>query len=346
MKKLLKPSRRSVLRQGSRLAVGAAAVSTMGFPGIISWAGTKKYLKPIVAGLNAPKGQSTYNSIAYIPKILREKYDIDLEIVIHPSSTFGTDASQLELVQTGFIDITSHGQSQWGAHSDAFAFLDLPYAITSWDHAAKLLDSDLMKKQEKRFESQLPLKHLRPTGGSGFRMLHNNKKAVQTPADNKGVKYRVTASPIGFDLIKAWNGNPTPIAWTETYTSLKQGVVNGIHVQPLWTYLFKMHEVLKYSVRVDSTFGLQIQVMNMNSFMSMPENIRGPFLKAAAEAADMGTAEDRALYDKSVTNLENEGMQIYQPTPKEMKEWRALGESVWEKHPQPRDVLDALIASR
>ena len=43
-------------------------------------------------------------------------------------------------------------------------------------------------------------------------------------------------------LIKAGNGNPTPIAWTETYTSLKQGVVNGIHVQPLWTYLFKMHE--------------------------------------------------------------------------------------------------------
>ena len=71
-------SRRTVIKTGSRLAAGAAAASTMGFPGIISWAGTKKLLKPIVAGLNAPAGDPSYNSIAYIPRILREKYDIEV----------------------------------------------------------------------------------------------------------------------------------------------------------------------------------------------------------------------------------------------------------------------------
>ena len=339
-------SRRTVIKTGSRLAAGAAAASTMGFPGIISWAGTKKLLKPIVAGLNAPAGDPSYNSIAYIPRILREKYDIEVEIQIHPSSTLGTDVSHLELVQTGFIDITSHGQSQWGALTDAWVFLDLPYAITDFDMAFRVLDSDLFKRQAMRMESQLPVKVLRPTGASGFRMLHNNKRPLQAPADNNGIKYRTTGSPVEIDLIKSWGGNPTPIAWTETYTSLRQGVVDGIHVQPFWTFRFKMHEVLKYSTRVDSSFAVQIQVMNINTFNSMPEEIQGPFLEAAKEAGDLGHNEDRALYDISVQNLTDAGMDIYQPSAAEMKLWRELGESVWEKHPQDREVLDGLRTLR
>ena len=269
-----------------------------------------------------------------------------MEIQIHPSSTLGTDVSHLELVQTGFIDITSHGQSQWGALTDAWVFLDLPYAITDFDMAFRVLDSDLFKRQAMRMESQLPVKVLRPTGASGFRMLHNNKRPLQAPADNNGIKYRTTGSPVEIDLIKSWGGNPTPIAWTETYTSLRQGVVDGIHVQPFWTFRFKMHEVLKYSTRVDSSFAVQIQVMNINTFNSMPEEIQGPFLEAAKEAGDLGHNEDRALYDISVQNLTDAGMDIYQPSAAEMKLWRELGESVWEKHPQDREVLDGLRTLR
>ena len=68
-----KRSRRAVL--GGMGAIGAG-LSTLGFPAIVRAQQTKQILKPIVAGLNAKAGDPSYESIARIPKILLEKYNI------------------------------------------------------------------------------------------------------------------------------------------------------------------------------------------------------------------------------------------------------------------------------
>ena len=90
----------------------------------------KKFLKPIVAGLNGKEGDPSYTSVSDVPRILAEKYDIEVDFQIHPSSTLGTDLSQLDAVQTGFIDITSNVTTQFMRYNPAFAVLDLPYIVT------------------------------------------------------------------------------------------------------------------------------------------------------------------------------------------------------------------------
>ena len=85
-------------------------------PAIVRAQGTQRYLKPIVAGLNSKVGDPSYESIARISKILKEKYDVELEIQVHPSSVLGNDLAQLESVQTGFIDITSNVTAQFGQY--------------------------------------------------------------------------------------------------------------------------------------------------------------------------------------------------------------------------------------
>ena len=103
MKKTI--SRRQALKTTGAAVAAGAAIS--GFPALTRSAQAKKFLKPLVAGLNAKEGDPTDISVRLIPSILAEKYDVELDIQIHPSSTLGTDVSQLEAVQTGFIDITS-----------------------------------------------------------------------------------------------------------------------------------------------------------------------------------------------------------------------------------------------
>lgn len=334
-------TRRQALK-GAGAAICGGVVGAMGFPAITRSAQQKKFLKPIVAGLNAPPGDPAFISISEIPRILREKYDVEIEIQAHPSSTLGTDISHLEAVQTGFIDITSHGQSQWGTMTDAWLFADLPYVFTDWDMATRFITSDLHWKQAKRMEEQLPVKVLPPTAASGFRLLSNSQRPLRVPEDNTGLKYRTTGSEIEIALIKSWKGNPTPIAFTETYTALSQGVVNGIHVQPLWTYKFKLHEVLKHATEVAANFGIQVQVMNRNTFEAMPEAIQKPFMMAAAEAAMLGWQLDRDWESKSKDDLKAAGLEIYTPTGKEMALWREAGEGVWGQFDVDRAILDGM----
>ena len=158
------------------LKTAAAAGAVLGFPAIVRPASAKKFLKPIVAGLNAKEGDPSYNSIALIPKFLREKFDIEMEFQIHHSSTLGTDISQLEAVQTGFLDITSNATPQFSRFSKEFEFVGLPYAITDWDMGERLFKSELWKRQAAGFEKAVPVKVLPPVGAGGFRMLWNSKR--------------------------------------------------------------------------------------------------------------------------------------------------------------------------
>lgn len=340
------PVRRDLLRWG--LAGGAAAAAALAMPAIVRAQGTQRYLKPVVAGLNSKPGDPSYESIARIPKILREKYDVQLDMQVHPSSVLGTDISQLDAVQTGFIDITSNVTGQFEQFSKAFTFVDLPYAVTSWDMAERLFASDLWKQQAARFEAESGLVPLPPVGAGGFRLLWNSRRATPEPGATKGLKFRTTQSPAEIALVKAWGGNPTPLAWTETYNGLKNGLIDGMHVQPIWTYGFNMHEVLRYATEVGAIFAVQFQVINKNSLASMPEAIRQKFLMAAADAAREANEMDRRLEGEFRQKLVDKKMEIHKPSAAELALWQSKGEELWPEYGKGVDkaVIERMVALR
>jgi len=338
-------SRRAILRASTRAAALAAPIST---PAIVYAQEKRRLPKPIVAGLNSKIGDPSYESIAKIGGILRDKYNIESDIQVQPSSTLGTDMQQLEAVQMGYIDITSNTTAQFASMSDAFAFIDLPYAIPSWDVFVRIVASDLWKSQVVKFESKLPLKVLPPVGAGGFRLLWNNKRETPTPAAVNGLKFRTTSSPFDVALVRGWGGNATPMAWTETYNALANGVVDGIHVQPIWTYGFNMFEVLKFATAVQAIFAVQFQVLNKATWESFSPDIQRDFMAAAQEAADQANAMDRASEGSFTEKLKAKGMKIYVPSEAEMAQWRKPGQDLWDsigKNVEP-GVIRALLALR
>ena len=339
-------TRRRVLSGAA--ALGAGALTVLAAPAIVSAQQKKRILKPIVAGLNAKAGDPSYESIARIAKILRDKYNVEAEIQVHPSSVLGTDTQQLEAVQMGYIDITSNVTAQFSSFSDAFAFVDLPYAITSWDMFGRLLKSDLWKNQAAKFEEKTPLKVLPAVGAGGFRLLWNNKRPLPTPTAVNGLKFRTTSSPLEIAMIRAWGGNPTPMAWTETYNAVANGVVDGILVQPIWTYGFNMFEVVKYATEVKSIFAVQFQVMNINTWKSFPPDIQQAFMAAAQDAADEANTMDREVEDSFKAKLKEKKMEIYTPTVAELTQWQKPAEDLWETAGKnvDREVIKQMMALR
>lgn len=334
--------RRRILRAASALTVGAAA-GTLGFPAIVRSQQAKRLLKPIIAGLNAKEGDPTHNSIALVPKILREKYDVQVDFQIHPSSSLGTDLSQLDAVQTGFIDITSNTTQQFSQYDRSFDVMDLPYIFSDWDMFYRVARSDVWRRQAAAFESKVPLKVLPPVGSGGFRLLSNNVRRLPEPDAVNGLKFRSLTSALDVEMFRAWHANPTPMPWTEVYTALQQGVVNGYHVQPIWTYQFKHYEVLKYATEVRAIFSIQFQVMNMNTWKSIPAAIQKPMLMAFEEAAQIANQQDQTSEENYKGELKKKGMEIYAPSAGEMKKWRDAGESVWNT--AGKDIDKGLIAS-
>ncbi|MSO64625.1 MAG: TRAP transporter substrate-binding protein [Alphaproteobacteria bacterium] len=347
-------SRRDVLR-GAVATATAGATSALGFPAFGQTNQTARpakliarFSRALVVGLNANAGDPSYQSMADVPKLMRDKHGLAMEFDIHPASTLGTDLSQLEAVQLGLIDITSNTTSQFAVFDESFVFLDLPYIIGGWDTALRLFKSDLWKEQAAAFEKQVPVKVLPPVGAGGFRMLLNNKRPVLTPADFKGLKVRTTRSGLEKDLMQAWGGEAVPLPWVETYDALKQGTIDGLHTQPIWTHRFKMFEQIKYATEVRALFTVQLQVMNIKTWESLGEPFQKAFLAAAGEAADRANAKDRTQEIATKEELKKLGVELHRPERDDLTQWRTAGEKIWvtaAPHIDKR-VLDAAMQLR
>ncbi len=339
-----KITRRTMLK--STAAVTAA--STLGFPTVLR-AQDVVFAKPIVAALNAPADNPTTLAISRIPEIMEENSGLKANVQIFPPNSLGNDINVLESVQNGFVDISSNTTAQFSVFDGSFNFVDLPYAIPDWDTALRLFKSDLWAEQAAKFEAAVPtLKVLPPVGAGGFRLLWNDERPLRVPGDVTGLKFRATRSPIDQALFQAWNGNPTPVPFFETQEAIKNGVVDGFHVQPIWTFVFNFQEVLRYATRTDAVFSVQFQVMNRNTWDAMPAEFQDAFWKAAVQSADEANALDRELEAEFTQKLIDAGMEIYTPTPEEKAEWQGAGEALWDDFAGDIDpeVIERLVALR
>lgn len=340
MTKLIKTklNRRTVLA-GTAVFTGALAA-----PSIIRAQGTKSWDRPIIAALNGREGDPTDISIRRIPEILKEQYDVDIKIEIYPSSQLSADIGQLEGVQNGLWDIASNATASFFGFTKAFHFMDLPFLYPTWDAALEQVKSDFMKQQFAVAEADMPLKIMPIVGAGGYRLLSNKQREVQKPADFEGLKVRSSfgGSIVDQNTLSAWGGIPTPLGWSESFTAAQQGIIDGMFVQPIWTYIAKFYEVLDHATRVPSNWVGQLQVMNAKTYSEMPDDIKGPFMEAAQIAADEGNKLDESLEGDFIDKLNADGMKVYTPTDDQMGQWRELALATWDESGVDPALLDRL----
>jgi hypothetical protein len=254
--------RRRVLKAASALTVGAAA-GTLGFPAIVRSQQAKRFLKPIVAGLNAKEGDPTYNSIALVPKILREKYDVQVEFQIHPSSSLGTDLSQLDAADRVHRHHVEHQPAVLAVRQELRR--DRPAVhLHRLGHVLSCRQVRRVEQAGRSFEARVPLKVLPPVGAGGFRMLSNNVRRLLRTGRGEGP--RSAASPRRSTSRCSKPGAPTPRRCRgPRSTALQQGVVNGYHVHRSGPSSSSTTRCSKYATEVKAIFSIQFQVMNMNT---------------------------------------------------------------------------------
>src|SRR5690606_38706972 len=88
--------------------------------------------------------------------------------------------------------------------------------------------------------------HILGYGGSGFHQVLNSQRAINTPDDIRGTKLRVRVAPGAKLALELMGANPTPMAFSEVFTALQQGVVDGVTNSITTFYQSKLYEVSKY----------------------------------------------------------------------------------------------------
>lgn len=179
-------------------------------------------------------------------RLVEEKTNGRIVIKMYPAGQLGGNNENIQGLQMGAIDITRTkpgylkdiGAEQLGVYS-------LPYIFRDIDHARNVLNSSIGDKiLESIVTSDTKLVGLGYYANSPRSFF--TKKPVRNLQDMSGLKLRVMTSQIYMDLINAFGASPTPIAFSELYSALQSGVVDGAE-QPLKGYYNKrFYEICPY----------------------------------------------------------------------------------------------------
>jgi tripartite ATP-independent transporter DctP family solute receptor len=131
-------------------------------------------------------------------------------------------------------------------------------------------------------EKSLRLMDLWPLGASDW--LSDRK--ITTPADFKGLPFRTMDTPLIIKNYEAYDANPTPVAYTDVYSSLQLNMVDGVE-NPLGALVdMKWYEVQKYTIMSNHIMYLEGVFMNDRFFKSLPEDLQNILTETIAEMHD------------------------------------------------------------
>jgi tripartite ATP-independent transporter DctP family solute receptor len=244
----------------------------------------------------------------------------EITVNLFPAGQLGGEREIIESTKLGTIQMCMVSGAIAGQFKAAMV-LDIPYLFSSAPVAWAVLDGPFGKELSDGILKTTGMRNL-AYGETGFRNFTNSKRAIKSPADMAGLKFRVMETPLYITMVKALGASPTPIAWPEVYTSLQQGVVDGQENPVGVIYNNKFYEVQKYLILDGHAYGADFMLINDGFYSKLSAEHQKILKTAAIVAGNCGRSIQQLNSAMGVSDLKKEGMEIYSPSSAERAQFK------------------------
>lgn len=208
-----------------------------------------------------------------------------IECTYYPSSQLGEKVAVMQGLQDGTIEMTTCAAPDLSSFSAMWDVISLPYLFDSGEQAVAVMNDPEVKAM---IEEDLAEEGFIVIGWWSFgeRCILNNKRAVTTPEDLKGITVRVLSTDIQIDSMNAMGASALSLAWGEVYSALQTGTIDGVDNSiPVLTG-DSMHEVAKYLSKTEEFITPNPILVSKKVFDSLSSELQQGVLDAGAAMAD------------------------------------------------------------
>ena len=224
------------------------------------------------------------------------------------SGSLGGERESIEAVQLGTQELTLTSTGPVPNFVPEARILDIPFLFRDKAHARAVLDGPIGQEMLAKFEPK-GFKAL-AWAENGVRHMTNSKRAVNSPADLKGLKMRTMENPVHVAAYKGLGIVTTPMAFPEVFTALQQGTVDG-QENPLSVIMAaKFEQVQKHLSLTGHVYSPAIFLMNKAAFDKLSAADKTAFLEAAKVATKANRDRVDADDARGVKELSSKGMQV------------------------------------
>ena len=252
-----------------------------------------------------------------------------------PGGQLGAGGALAQAVQSGTIQCAQHSLSNFAPFASAVDLINLPYFCGSNQRFTNLVNSDTWNT----------VVHPR-VEAAGFKALYyvvidprvvavrRGGDAIITPADMEGVKFRVPGSAMLQQYYRMVGANPTPVAWGETPSAIRQGVADALDPSVGALHVFGFGEILSHVTFTQAVPDGQVFSMNLEWFNSLPADVQEGIEFAGEITTQQNLAKVPAARAYAMSELRNFGVEFHSLSDDQLGEWQAAGgyqRSEWDE---------------
>ena len=270
-----------------------------------------------------------------------------IEVNLYPNATLGNQQEIIQQCMQGVIEVGTASDSDLSNYYPNLQLFTIPYIFSDRYEFYNFLDGDYVQAMHEEIAETCGVRIISAFDNGGFRNFSNNVRQIKTADDVAGLNIRCMQSTAYIKTMEALGAVAQGISFSELYSALQTGVVDGQENAPLVMLDNSIYEQQKYYSLDGHIVSPCYFIVSESWYQSLPEDlqeivIKGGKLAETAARATIASSEGMAL-----TFLAEKGVEIYSPTEEEKATFQVAREPVaeWLRGEIGTETVDGFLAA-
>lgn len=272
---------------------------------------------------------------------IEERSGGELTINVYPNSQLGSDEDVIEQIRNGANIAVLVDAGRLSEYQADIGVLSAPYLVEEQSEYRYITESELYQGWTEEMAGNSGLRLLNFNWFQGAReMLTQNE--VNRPEDLQGVRVRTINSPVWTRTVEAMGARAAPMPWSEVYSALQLGAVDGAEIQLTAAASQRLQEVITHAALTSHIQLVTGLATSEQWYQSLPDDLRQILDEELLAAGDAATAGTLAALKTARETMESAGVTFNEV---DIGPFRERVDSIYEElgYSELRAEISALI---
>lgn len=244
-------------------------------------------------------------------------------VKLAPGGQLGIGSALAQKVQGGTVNAGQFSLSNFAPFAPAVDLINMPYFCGANQRFVNLVTSDIWKKE---VDALVEARGFKPMFyfciDPRVMAVRQGGSAIITPADLKGVKFRVPGSKMLQQFYQMGGANPTPVAWGETPSAIKQGVADALDPSVGALYAFGFKDILSHVTFTQAVPDSQTYACNLEWYNTLPGDVQDAIGWASEMSFHQNLAKVPSARAFAMAEMAKSGVEFHSLSEDQLAEWQ------------------------